>query len=54
MPLGIPADVFALLACPNPDHGALEADGSRLRCTVCGTHFDVVDGIPILLPPTAG
>ena len=51
MPLGIAADVFALLACPRSDHGALAVDGSRLVFTVCGTHYDVTDGIPVLLPP---
>lgn len=52
MPLGIPADVFELLACPCPDHGSLVVDGSRLACLVCGAHFDVTDGIPVLLPPS--
>lgn len=52
MPLGIPADVFALLACPCADHGRLEVDGSRLVCVICGAHYDVKDGIPVLLPPS--
>jgi uncharacterized protein YbaR (Trm112 family) len=50
MPLGIASDVFDLLACPCPDHGKLTVDGSQLACSVCGAHYDVKDGIPVLLP----
>ena len=53
----IGADIFAMLACPvcrDGDlaglEGALAADGD-VRCTTCGTSYNVRGGIPILLPP---
>ena len=41
-----------VIACPNPDHGALRREGDGYVCTVCGAHFDVRNGIPVLLPVT--
>lgn len=50
-PLGIPAEVWDLLACPCPQHAPLAADeaNGRIVCTRCRTSFDVRDGIPVLL-----
>lgn len=39
-----------LIACPNPDHGTLVAADDGYTCTACGAHFDVRNGIPVLLP----
>ena len=49
--LGIPAELWDVLACPCPDHAPLRADEatSRLVCTTCGRSFEVRDGIPVLL-----
>ena len=50
-PLGIPADLWDLLACPCPEHAAVEADeaAQRVVCTRCRTSFEVRDGIPVML-----
>jgi uncharacterized protein YbaR (Trm112 family) len=50
-PLGIPADLWDVLACPCPEHAPVEADldTKRIRCTRCRTSFEVRDGIPVLL-----
>ncbi len=39
-----------VIACPNPDHGALRHEGDSYVCTVCGAEFEVRGGIPVLLP----
>lgn len=39
-----------VIACPNPDHGALVASDGGYICTVCGAAFEVHNGIPVLLP----
>lgn len=39
-----------LIACPNPDHGRLRVDGNGYVCEACGAHFEIRDGIPVLLP----
>lgn len=50
-PLGIPAEVWAILACPADDHGAVEPDvrAGVVVCTVCGRRYPVRDGIPVML-----
>lgn len=50
-PLGIPADVWEILACPCPAHGRVEPDqaSGTIVCTVCGRRFPVRDGIPVML-----
>jgi len=40
------------MACP-ACHGALEERGAALACTVCGLHYPVRDGIPIMLQEEA-
>lgn len=50
-PLGLPRVLWDVLACPCPAHGSLIADeaAGQLVCTVCGSRFDVVDGVPVML-----
>lgn len=50
-PLGIPADVWDLLACPCPAHAPVRADETtgRIACTACARSFEVRDGIPVML-----
>lgn len=50
-PLGIHADLWDVLACPCPAHGAVRPDeaSGRVVCTVCGRSFEVRDGIPVML-----
>lgn len=50
-PLGLDADLWEVLACPCPAHGAVRPDEKtgRIICTVCGRSFEVRDGIPVLL-----
>lgn len=50
-PLGMPAALWNVLACPCPDHGSLTIDESagQLVCTVCARRFDVRDGVPVML-----
>jgi len=38
-----------LLACPQPHHSPVVADGDELVCTECGARYPVRDGIPIML-----
>lgn len=42
-----------VIACPNPDHGALLATDAGYTCSSCGASFEVRQGIPVLLPTTA-
>lgn len=42
-----------LIACPNPDHGTLQAVDGGYVCQTCGAHFEIRDGIPVLLPTGA-
>ncbi len=50
-PLGIPAEVWAILACPGDDRGAVEPDlaTGEVVCTACGRRYPVRDGIPVML-----
>ncbi|MBI1351163.1 MAG: Trm112 family protein [Actinomycetales bacterium] len=50
-PLGIPADLWDVLACPCPEHAPVEADEARgvIVCTACARTFEVRDGIPVML-----
>lgn len=50
-PLGIPADLWDVLACPCSAHAPLEAEVVEYRvvCTVCRTSFEVREGIPVML-----
>jgi hypothetical protein len=41
--------VVAQLACP-ACLGDLRLEEDRLRCTVCGRAYPIVDGIPVLIP----
>jgi uncharacterized protein YbaR (Trm112 family) len=42
-------ELLLILACPSPDHAALELAGEELVCTVCASRFPIRDGIPVLL-----
>ena len=55
-PFGIAEELWAVLACPCPDHGSLTgeagADGpesNRLVCASCGARFPIRNGIPVML-----
>lgn len=50
-PPGISQDLWDLLACPCPAHGAVVADLSTgdIVATCCGRRFQVRDGIPVML-----
>ena len=50
-PLGIPADLWDVLACPCPEHAPVEPDeaADQVVCTRCRTRFDVRDGVPVML-----
>jgi uncharacterized protein len=50
-PLGVPADLWDLLACPCPEHAPVFADEDtgRVVCTRCQRSFEVRDGIPVML-----
>ena len=50
-PLGIPADLWEILACPCDAHAPVRPDegSGRIVCTSCGRTFEVRDGIPVML-----
>lgn len=50
-PLGLSAVLWEVLACPT-DHAPVEADeqAGDIRCTKCGRHYPIRDGIPVMLP----
>lgn len=52
-PFEIAPELWSVLACPCPAHGALIAGSNEqvpeLVCTVCSAHFPVRDGIPVML-----
>ena len=50
-PLGLPAMLWGVLACPCPEHAPVEPDEAtgQIVCTRCRTRFDVRDGIPVML-----
>ena len=50
-PLGIPADLWEILACPCDAHAPVRPDEAtgRIVCTSCGRSFEVRDGIPVML-----
>ena len=50
-PLGVAAPLWAVLACPCPNHASVEPDEAAgcAVCTRCRTTFDVRDGIPVML-----
>jgi phosphomannomutase len=55
-PFGIAEELWAVLACPCPDHGSLNAEvgadgpeSNRLVCTRCGARFPIRNGIPVML-----
>ena len=64
MAVTLDPQLFEVLACPAPDHGALRAGTAAdpgadvLTCTSCGRTYPVgADGIPVMLldeatPPT--
>lgn len=54
--LGIDPALWDVLACPCPDHGAVEPVGvsdalpeGGIACTVCGRIFPIRGGIPVML-----
>jgi phosphomannomutase len=55
IPWGIAPELWNVLACPCPAHGELmpgtDSQTPELVCTVCGVHFPVRDGIPVMLLP---
>ena len=50
-PLGLDADLLAILACPDTHHTPLTVDeaAGELVCGTCDRAFPVRDGIPVLL-----
>jgi glycosyltransferase involved in cell wall biosynthesis/ubiquinone/menaquinone biosynthesis C-methylase UbiE/uncharacterized protein YbaR (Trm112 family) len=46
-------DLRSLLACP-ACHGDLKWAAESVTCGSCGIEYDIVDGIPVLLPPGRG
>lgn len=54
-PAGITPQLWAVLACPCPEHGSLRAsvEPDRIECTVCGLRFPILDGIPVMLVDSA-
>ena len=55
-PFGIAEELWAVLACPCPDHGSLTAEAgadglesNRLVCASCGARFPIRNGIPVML-----
>ena len=44
----VPEDLLAIMICLDCG-GSLSDEGDALRCTACGLHFPVKDGIPIML-----
>jgi uncharacterized protein YbaR (Trm112 family) len=54
-PAGIAPELWAVLACPCPAHGALRASAEpdRIECAVCGLRFPILDGIPVMLLDSA-
>lgn len=50
-PLGIPADLWDVLACPCPQHAPVTPDlaTGRVACTACARTFEVREGIPVML-----
>jgi phosphomannomutase len=52
---GIAPELWTVLACPCPAHGALRASAEpdRIECTVCGLRFPILDGIPVMLIDSA-
>lgn len=50
-PLGIPATLWAVLACPCPEHAPVTADetSGHVLCTRCLTRFEVRDSVPVML-----
>jgi uncharacterized protein YbaR (Trm112 family) len=54
-PFGIATELWSVLACPCPAHGALnpgtDSQMPELVCTVCSAHFPVREGIPVMLLP---
>ena len=55
IPWGIAPELWNVLACPCPAHVELmpgiDSQTPELVCTVCGVHFPVRDGIPVMLLP---
>jgi uncharacterized protein len=50
-PLGLSEALWAVLACPCPQHAPVGADEltGQIACTKCEVRFEVLDGIPIML-----
>lgn len=38
-----------VLACPCPQHAAVEQTPEGIRCTACAAVFPIRDGIPVML-----
>jgi len=46
-------EILACPACDSRPPVRLDADGTRLECTVCGRRYPVEDDIPVMLPEAA-
>ena len=50
-PLGLPVELWEVLACPADDRGRVEADlaSGQIVCVECGRRYDIRDGVPVML-----
>jgi uncharacterized protein YbaR (Trm112 family) len=50
--MAVPEDLLAIMQCIECGEG-LEEVADALRCTGCGLHYPVTDGIPVMLAEEA-
>ena len=50
--MAVPEDLLAILICLSCASGLVD-EGDSLRCTGCGLHYPVTDGIPVMLAEEA-
>jgi uncharacterized protein YbaR (Trm112 family) len=48
-PLGLDQRLWEILACPCEQHAPVKPGDGDIVCTACDRHFEVRDGIPIML-----
>jgi len=48
-PLGLDERLWDILACPCDAHAPVKPGDGDIVCTKCDRHFEVRDGIPIML-----